>query len=190
MRAFLRRLIRPTVPPAATPAPSSHNVLPAADWRSARKESPELSEAVERMEEHIAMIRQIADAWLLSANVHARDEAEFIRNVSTAREMANAFEWECAAVVDELRQLAVDADGRNAAKERLERAQAFIEWAHDGEARLHRRLRQLAAEAGLDAGDLRRVGRLGGPSATKAEAEALLPHFANGNRPPLHLCLK
>jgi len=142
------------------------------------------------MDEHTQMLRQLSDAWLLAANVHARDETEFVRNIGTAREMANALEWECAAVVDELRQLAVDADGRNAAKERLDRAQAFIEWAHDGEARLHGRLRQLAAEAGLDAGDLRRVGRLGGPSATKAEAEALLPHFANGNRPSLQLCLK
>ncbi len=190
MRAFLRRLMRPTVPPAAVPAPSSHNVLPAGDWRSARKESPELAEAVERMEEHIAMVRQISDAWLLSANVHAREEAEFVRNVSTAHEMANALEWECAAVVDELRQLAVDAAERPAAEERLDRAQAFIEWAYHQEVALHQRLRQVATEADLDVGDLRRIARLQGPSATNAETETLLPHFAKGNHPPLNLCLE
>lgn len=197
MRALLKRFGRaaaaiagPNAPPSREPALSHRGVSPAGDWRAASHESAELREAVTRMEEHADMLGQLADAWLLAANLHARDEDEFIRNLRIAGELAHSIEWEAAAMVSELRQLANDADQRPSEEQRLRVVQAFIEWAHAQDALLHQRLRQVAASAELDSGDLRAVSRQQTPGVSVAEAESLLPLFQQSPRPTLRLCLE
>jgi hypothetical protein len=178
-------------PPAPLPSPSAATTqLPSSTWRGAAGESPDLEEAVARMEEHNGMLRQIADAWLLAANVHSRDEADFVRNVRIADEMAHSIESECAAVVAELRKLALDDADRPASQRRAAQVQALIEWAHEREILLHQRLRELATVSGLDVGDLRAVHRTQIVGATAEEVEVLLTHFSPGSHPPLSLCLE
>jgi hypothetical protein len=176
----------------AAPIPSSSATTqpPSSTWRDAASESPDLEEAVARMQEHNGMLRQIADAWLLAANVHSRDEVDFVRNVRIADEMARSIEWECAAVVAEVRQLAIDDAERPATQQRAAQTQALIEWAREREILLHQRLRSLATSEGLDVGDLRAARRTQIVGATTEEVELLLPHFSPGSHPPLSLCLE
>ena len=178
-------------PPVPMPSPSAATTQPpSSTWRDAAGESPDLKEAVARMEEHNGMLRQIADAWLLAANVHSRDEVDFVRNVRIADEMACSVERECATVVAEVRQLAIDDAKRPATQQRLEQTQALIEWAREREALRHQRLRELATVGGLDVGDLRAARRTQIVGATTEEVELLLPHFSSGSHPPLSLCLE
>jgi hypothetical protein len=142
------------------------------------------------MEEHIDLLRQIADAWLLAANVHSRDEADFTQNLRIADEMARSIEWECAAMIAEVRQLALDAVGRPAAQQRDAQIQALIEWARVSEAVLHRRLREVATAESLDVGDLRGACRAQVAGASSEDVEALLPHFSLGSQPSLSIYLE
>lgn len=188
--AGLFRAIAGTPPAPTTSLSAVAHQAPSPTWRDAAGESPDLKEAVARMEEHNGMLRQIADAWLLAANVHSRDEADFVRNVRIADEMARSIEWECAAVVAEVCQLAIDDAKRPATQQRLEQTQALIEWAREREILLHQRLRELATVAGLDVGDLRAARRTQIVGATTEGVEVLLPHFSPGSHPPLSLCLE
>src|SRR5689334_24635829 len=91
--------------PKARVSPASPARPPRVAWRDVRTESPTLRQAVEAMEGHVDVLQQIADAWLLSANLKQFDAQRFYANVARSRDMAAALDDDCAAVVAEIRAL-------------------------------------------------------------------------------------
>lgn len=140
--------------PKARVSPASPARPPRVAWRDARTESLALRQAVEAMEGHVDVLQQIADAWLLSANLKQFDAQRFYANVARSRNMAAALDDDCAAVVAEIRALERQRDQAAWFEARERQAHAVADRAMMLRAEMDVRLRALAATRGVIASDL------------------------------------
>lgn len=142
----LRALTGPSRPrsPVATP-------MPALSWRTARDESDGLHIAVTALESHTGMLSQIADTWLMWANLWTSDPAHFRANVGYAQSIAMRLDQDAEAVVREVRRLERLRDGVGGFERRRAQAEHLIDAAGVLSAALHARLHALAMDQGVDA---------------------------------------
>jgi hypothetical protein len=136
---------RRTPPPPLKQAPARPP-----SWRDARSEGAMLQQAVEAMEGHTDMLAQIADAWLLSANLKQFDQTRFYANVARSRDIAGSLDDQCMAVVVELRALRQQRDQAGWFEERTRRAHRLADRTAHASALLHQRLTAIAHARGLD----------------------------------------
>lgn len=132
------------VPPAAT-----------LGWRAAKAESATLRHAVDPMEHHASLLAQLADSWLLAANVQVTEVAQFHANVRRSREFAGLIDEPATAVVDEVRHLEHLRDRAGWFDARKAAASQFADAVDHLEHQLRAHLDALTAERGLDASALR-----------------------------------
>lgn len=158
--------------PSANRAPPSAPPPPTMGWRGAKAESATLRHAVEPMEHHASLLAQLADAWLLAANVQVTDVEQFHANVRRSREFAGLIDEPAHAVVAEVRHLehlrdrAAWFDARKAA------ASQFADAVDRLEHQLRARLDALTAERGPDVSALRMdaARRVNAPERTQVNA--------------------
>ena len=154
-------------------------------WRDAARESDTLRIAVDQMVDHCDLAQQSIDAWLTAANVNIREPQMFRRNVLEADAMMAQLEEECAAVVDELRNLERSRDRTIAFDERRAQADRLAAWAQGHEGALRQRLKAAAEAAGLDLGALREEAAKRSSMRMSAKLEELLPQFSRDRDVPL-----
>jgi hypothetical protein len=146
-----------STPMPATPAASPTPRHP--DWRAARSESLTLEQAVAEMTHHAALLQQLADAWLTSANQWTTAPAIFRANVDRASSMARAIEDEALKTVDTLRHLERLRDGAARFDQARDQAHALADQADTAVALMRDRLGALASVQGLDAAQLQRQAK-------------------------------
>jgi hypothetical protein len=188
---LFRRAQRPKAgqhPPPPLPSPTPATAARA--WRDAARESDTLRIAIEQMIDHCDLAQQSADAWLLAANLTAREPQLFRRNVLEAQAMTMQLEEECAAVVEELRSLEQNRDRAMAFDERRAQADCFTAWAQRHEDALRQRLKAAAESARLDLGALRDEAAKRSSMRVSDKLEALLPQFSHDHDVPLRSLLK
>jgi hypothetical protein len=164
----------------ATASPVTGAARPTPDWRLARDEGPTLRQAVEVMEGHADVLRQLGDGWLVAANQKVREPGTFRANVLHARSLKMLIEDECCALVSELRDLEHKRDSVGVFDVRREQAHALADWAGVLNAAIRDRLQTLSSNQGLEMGDLldaasKRGGRMDG-----ATIDQWLPRFSEG----------
>lgn len=141
---------------SAPPARGSANATPPS-WRAAGEESDGLHIAVTAMASHTGVLQQIANSWLMWANLWTRDPAQFRANVAYAQSIALRLEHEAHDVVATVRRLEALRNGvavfdqRRAQAERLTDAAGLLSMA------LHARLHELANEQDVQASALTAV---------------------------------
>lgn len=160
--------------PKARSAAASPTRPPQATWRDARTESLTLRQAVEAMNGHTDLLVQIADGWLLSANLKQFDLPQFRANVTRSRQIATSLDDECAAVVAELRHLEHVRDRAAQFDAQAQRAHRFADRVARANAALRERLNEVAQARGLDAATLRTEAAKRCGQTERAEADALL----------------
>lgn len=151
----------PSAPPPATMG-----------WRGAKAESATLRHAVEPMEHHASLLAQLADAWLLAANVQVTEVAQFHANVRRSREFAGLIDEPATAVVAEVRQLEQLRDRAGWFDARKAAASQFADAVDRLEHQLRARLDSLTAERSLDASALRMdaAQNVAAPERTQVDA--------------------
>jgi hypothetical protein len=165
---------------SATASPVTGAARSTPDWRLARDEGPTLRQAVEVMEGHADVLRQLGDGWLVAANQKVREPGTFRANVLHARSLRTLIEDECVALISELRDLEHKRDSVGVFDVRREQAHALADWAAVLNAGLRERLQTLANERGLEMNNLlsdaaKQGGRLDG-----ATVDQWLPRFSEG----------
>ncbi|MDQ7995266.1 MAG: hypothetical protein AAGC76_05365 [Luteibacter sp.] len=171
--------------PKARVAPAAPAPLPRSAWREARTESLTLRQAVETMNGHTDLLVQIADGWLLSANLKQFDLPQFRANVARSREIATSLEDECAAVVAELRHLEHLRDQAAQFDAQAQRAHRFADRVAQANAALRERLNEVAQARGLDAAALRTEAAKRCGQTEQAEADAFVDGSNDDQRTPL-----
>lgn len=171
--------------PKARVSAASPARAPRMAWRDARTESLTLRHAVETMNGHTDLLAQIADGWLLSANLKQFDLPQFRANVARSREIATSLDDECAAVVAELRQLEHLRDHALQFDAQAQRAHRFAERVAQANAALRERLDEVAQAHGLDAATLRTEAAKRCGQTERAEVDALVEASNDEQRSPL-----
>lgn len=141
-----RSRTRSTVPSAGA--------LPRPSWRNARDESGGLHIAVTALESHVGAMQQIADAWLMWANLWTHDPAHFRANVAYAQSIALRLEHDAESLVSDVRRLERLRDGVGGFDHRRKQAEQLTDAAGLLSAALHARLHELASAQGVDAATL------------------------------------
>jgi len=180
--ALRRRSPRLPVARAAQPMPPP---APRPDWRAARAEGDTLAIAADAMADHTQMLRSIADAWLLSANLWESDPAAFRRKVQHAKTMAMALEDECLEVVDALRVLERLRDGAAAFAQQRDQATALAEQAEAATTQLRAQVQRLAEARGMEARAPYQASASSVPSIELARVARLMPLTADARPLPL-----
>jgi exonuclease VII large subunit len=189
--AVIRRVRRPNAAGRSpAPPPPSAPSMAVRSWRDAARESDTLRIAVDQMVDHCDLAQQSVDAWLTAANANIREPQMFRRNVLEANAMMVQLDEECAAVVEELRNLERNRDRAGAYDERRAQAEAFVGWAQRQEASLRERLRKVAETANQDLGTLREEAAKRSPIRAGAALDALLPQFSHEHPVPLRSLVK
>lgn len=146
----IRFLARPGRTPPPQPMPST-STAPPQSWRMARDDSDGLHIAVTALESHTGLLQQIAESWLMWANLWTHDPATFRANVGYARTIALRLEHDANDLVATVRRLENLRDGVAAFDRRREHAEQLANRAGLLSMALHDRLHELASARGLDA---------------------------------------
>ncbi|SFW27935.1 hypothetical protein SAMN02800691_0732 [Luteibacter sp. UNCMF366Tsu5.1] len=180
--ALRRRSPRLPVARATQPMPLPS---PRPEWRAARTESDTLAIAVDAMTHHTQMLRSIADAWLLSANLWESDPAAFRRKMQHAETMAMALEDECIEVIDALRALERMRDSAAAFALQRDQATALAEQAEAATTQLRAQVQRLADARGMEARAPYQASASSVPSIDLAQVARLMPLTADAHPLPL-----
>jgi len=180
--ALRRRSPRLPVAQATQPMPPPS---PRPDWRAARAESDTLAIAVDAMTHHTSLLRQVSDAWLLSANLRESDPAAFHRKVQHANTMAMTLEDECLEVVDALRALERMRDGAATFAMQRDQATALAEQAEAATTQLRAQVQRLTEARGIEARAPYQASASSVPSIELARVARLMPLTADARPLPL-----
>lgn len=172
LRAFTGR-------PAARPATAAPAASPRPNWREARHESLTLRHAVEAMEGHTDLLAQLADAWLLSANLKQFDIGRFYANVARSRDIAGALDEDCAAVVAELRALEHQRDCAAALEAEALRANQWADRMALATQALRAQVTALAQARGLEPATVFSDAARRSAETARAEVETLLEQYVD-----------
>lgn len=164
----------------ATASPVTGAARSTPDWRLARDEGPTLRQAVEVMEGHAGVLRQLGDGWLVAANQKVREAGTFRANVQHAQSLRTLIDDECVALISELRDLEHKRDSVGVFDVRREQAHALADWAGVLNAGLRERLQTLANERGLEMNDLLSDAAKQGGKLEGATVDQWLPRFSEG----------
>lgn len=132
-----------------SPGPSA-SAAPAPSWRTARDESDGLHIAVTALESHTGMLQQIADTWLMWANLWTSNPAHFRANVGYARSIATRLDQDAEALVSEVRRLERLRDSVAVFERRRMQAKQLTDAVGVLSVALHARLQEVALAQGVD----------------------------------------
>ncbi len=139
---------------SAPPARGAANAPSPPSWRAARIESDGLHMAVTALESHTGMLQQIADTWLMWANLWTSNPAHFRANLGYARSIATRLDQDAEALVNEVRRLERLRDSVAIFERRRVQAEQFTDAVGVLSVALHARLHEVASAQGADAAAL------------------------------------